>query len=60
MQQYLSTKELARLLGRPPRTLIYWRKHRKGPPFIRAGHRTIFYNLQDVDAWLAAHKGGTA
>lgn len=57
MQQFLSTRELAQLLGRPPRTLIYWRTHGKGPPFIRAGHRTILYRLADVDAWLAAHTG---
>jgi hypothetical protein len=29
-----------------------WRKHHRGPAFIRASARKILYDFRDIEAWL--------
>ena len=48
---FLSTGELARLLGRHPRTLRNWRDEGKGPVAVRLGYKWA-YRRQDIDAYL--------
>lgn len=43
--------ELAGYLNVSTKTLIRWRAQRKGPAWVRAGHK-VRYRSKDVDAWL--------
>jgi hypothetical protein len=53
---FLSTGELARLLGRHPRTLRNWRDEGKGPLAVRLGYKWA-YRRQDIDAYLDSLAG---
>jgi hypothetical protein len=48
----LSAKETAAILKTSPYRLGMWRKHHRGPPFIRASARKILYDFRDIEAWL--------
>lgn len=48
---FLSTAEVARLLGRHPRTLRNWRDEGKGPLAVRLGYKWA-YRRADIDAYL--------
>lgn len=37
-----------------------WRTAKKGPPFVRLGHRTVRYRLSAVRAFIAATEGESA
>ena len=50
---YISRDELARELGRHPRTLKRWAVERTGPPYVNIG-RTVLYKRQSILAWLDA------
>ena len=50
----LTEKELAARWGMTHRTLQGWRATGKGPAFIRIGERSIFYRIEDVEAYEAA------
>jgi predicted DNA-binding transcriptional regulator AlpA len=54
VDKFLTTAELAALLGRDPSTLRRWRTGRppQGPPFLRLSGRVTLYDLADVEAWL--------
>jgi hypothetical protein len=56
---FLSTGELARLLGRHPRTLRNWRDEGKGPVAVRLGYKWA-YRRQDIDAYLDSLTAKTA
>lgn len=53
-QERLTVPEAARYLRVSKACLDVWRSHRKGPPYIKLGHR-IFYRKGDLDAYLAAN-----
>jgi hypothetical protein len=47
--------EAAAHLGFSGSTLARWRCYGGGPPFYRV-HRTVFYNRDDLDMWLAQRR----
>ena len=52
--EWLSTEDLARLLGVDPSTIRRWRTARpaQGPPFLRLSSRVTVYSTSDVRRWL--------
>ena len=57
-QRLMTEKDAARYLALSTITLRKWRFERNpdAPAFIRAGARAIRYDLEDLDAWLTAHR----
>jgi predicted DNA-binding transcriptional regulator AlpA len=56
-ERFLSTKELAALLGLKPQSLRAWRLRGDGPRYIRLGQGTrapVTYRWSDVEEWLDA------
>ena len=56
-RQLLRLEEISARTGVPVSTLRYYR-HRdrgEGPPTFRLGRRVVAY-VEDVDAWVAAHR----
>ena len=55
---WLTTEELAGMLGVDPSTLRRWRtvRPRQGPPFIRLSSRVTLYSAHDVRRWLATRR----
>src|SRR5262249_7934057 len=51
LEDYITEKQLAELLGRTIRTLQLWRKERTGPPVTKIG-ATTFYEIEGGRAWL--------
>ena len=51
---WLSTEEVAKLLGVDPSTIRRWRTARptQGPPFVRLSSRVTVYSTSDVRRWL--------
>ena len=52
--ELLTSFEVADRLGLSPWALTAWRRHHKGPPFVRVGRKTIRYPRRDFDEWLAS------
>jgi DNA-binding transcriptional regulator YiaG len=52
--EFLSPRQLARLLGMSVWALQLWRKKRFGPPFLRVTHATIRYPKKEFADWLAS------
>jgi predicted DNA-binding transcriptional regulator AlpA len=52
--EWLSTEEVAKLLGVDPSTIRRWRTARpaQGPPFVRLSSRVTVYGTSDVRRWL--------
>jgi hypothetical protein len=50
----LTPDELAEKLRVSPRTLTQWRYLRKGPTWIRVGHRSVRYPIRSLEEWLSA------
>jgi len=55
---WLTTEELAGMLGVDPSTLRRWRSARppEGPPFMPLSGRVTLYSIHDVERWLAARR----
>lgn len=53
-REFLSSSQLANLLGLSPWALIVWRRQRRGPKFLRIGRNTIRYPRWEFEAWLAS------
>jgi excisionase family DNA binding protein len=53
--QYISKREVARLLGLSIYTIDSWVSQRREIPFIRMGSRVKF-DLRDVTAWLERNR----
>lgn len=51
-REFLSTEELAALLGIPTATVRYWRHTGSGPSGFRVG-RAVRYRRSDVESWIA-------
>jgi transposase-like protein len=51
---WLTTEELARMLGVDPSTLRRWRTAHpaQGPPFVCLSSRVTLYSTLDVGRWL--------
>lgn len=56
--QAVDIVEAAKRLGLPVRTLRFRREHDLAPPSYRLGNR-IFYDIADLDAWVASQKRET-
>ena len=56
--QLLSPEQAGKLLGILPDTLAKWRHLRKGPKYIKVGHNSVMYRLQDLEAFIAARVNG--
>lgn len=50
----LTPEEAARILGVRPRTLQAWRYKKRGPAFLRIGHKTVRYSPTDLSAYIKA------
>jgi excisionase family DNA binding protein len=55
VERLLSTEEVAKVLGRPARTLRQWRYLGEGPRYLKVG-ATVRYRARDVEAWLKAQE----
>jgi len=51
-QRLLRTRDTAAYLGLAASTLEKLRVRGGGPPFVRRG-RAVYYDLADLDAWIA-------
>jgi len=56
---YLSERDLASMWGLSVKTLQGWRLRRKGPPWRRLCG-TVRYDVEALEAWVAAQPGGGA
>lgn len=59
--QLMTSRQCAEYLSCSESALRLWRKcreqgERKGPPFLHVGHKTIFYDRDDVLEWARAHR----
>jgi predicted DNA-binding transcriptional regulator AlpA len=59
MPKNLITAEVAELVRAPIETVRYWRHVGKGPASFKVGRR-VLYATEDVEAWIAEAKSGTA
>lgn len=59
MSARLSTAELSDETGISESTFRYWRATGDGPRSYALGRR-IFYDREDVDAWIEAQKAATS
>ncbi len=59
MSNLLRTVEIADQTGIPVATLRWWRHRGEGPRSFKLG-KTVFYDADDVAAWVESEKGKTA
>ncbi|MBC4019391.1 helix-turn-helix transcriptional regulator [Siccirubricoccus deserti] len=52
-QSLLTPEDVAVRLGVSRKALERWRGTGDGPRFVRLGHKTIRYRVEDVDAFVA-------
>lgn len=57
MTEYLTTQEVANKLRTPVESVRYWRHMDKGPKSFKVGRR-VLYAVEDVEAFIAAARGG--
>jgi predicted DNA-binding transcriptional regulator AlpA len=55
-KRYLRVPEAADYVGLSPSTLAKMRLRGDGPPYRKAGSRTIVYATKDLDDWLDVSK----
>jgi predicted DNA-binding transcriptional regulator AlpA len=55
----MTSKETAKYIGASESTLRYWRACDEGPRSYSLGKR-VFYDVEDVDAWIADQKAATS
>lgn len=63
LDDLLTTKETAVVLGVSPNTLEMWRWKRKGPPFVRLGDEqgaAVRYLRSELMKWIAARSFSNA
>lgn len=58
MSNYLSTREVADLLGMSPHTINRWRYEGTGPKFVRIGSKVCRYRAEDVEQWINEQEEG--
>lgn len=54
---FVSTQQLAKMLGLSPWTIYGWRKRGVGPKCYRAEGK-ILYSLREVNQWLQEREAG--
>jgi predicted DNA-binding transcriptional regulator AlpA len=56
--RWLTTEELAQLLGVDSSTVRRWRTSRpvQGPPFVQLSERVTMYSAHDVEQWLRSRR----
>jgi len=52
--EFLTSLQVANLLGLSPWALVVWRRLHRGPQFIRIGRHTIRYPKKEFDVRLAS------
>lgn len=55
----MTSKQTASYIGTSENTLRYWRACDEGPRSYSLGRRT-FYDVEDVDDWIADQKAATS
>jgi excisionase family DNA binding protein len=55
MEQLLTSKEAAKLLGIKSTTLSNWRNTNRGPAYIK-GEKLVFYKMEDIEKYLESKK----
>ena len=55
MKKYYDYDELSEVTGIPKATL-YSMVYRKQIPIVRLSSRMVLFDIQEIDAWLAAHR----
>lgn len=50
-EKFLTTEELSEILKIPARTLRFWRKENRGPPWLKMG-RSVKYRESEVSEWV--------
>lgn len=59
-QKYLTEDEVAEMLNISKHKLYLMRREGAGPKFIRLGHRTLRYEIKEVERFLEAlNEGGS-
>jgi hypothetical protein len=55
---WLTTEQLAGIIGVDPSTLRRWRTSRppQGPPFVRMSDRVTLYSAVDVQSWVVRRR----
>lgn len=61
MSAYLTTAEVAQILGYCPQTIRAWRYRGTGPRYIRLGgpKGRALYDVEELSAWLEAKKANS-
>lgn len=54
----LKTREVSEKTGIPVPTWRWWRHRGEGPPSFKIG-KTVFYDADELDAWIQAQKAAT-
>lgn len=54
----LTPEETAKILGVRPRTLQAWRYKKRGPEFVRLGHKTVRYSPTAISTYIKAVAAG--
>ncbi|TDK26174.1 DNA-binding protein [Luteimonas aestuarii] len=50
----VDTATASKILKRSEKTLIRWRRLRRGPPYVRIEDR-VLYDRQRINGWIAKH-----
>lgn len=56
MTKFLTSPQLAEMLGVSEGTLRNWRANKQGPPFIKLGkskQAEVRYKIDDINSWLS-------
>lgn len=51
---FFTTQQLAERWNITATTLCIWRCHKKGPAFVKLGHR-VLYKIEDIEAFEKKH-----
>jgi predicted DNA-binding transcriptional regulator AlpA len=50
--EFLTSFQVADLIGVSPWTLLYWRRRHQGPPFVKMASHTLRYPRTELETWL--------
>lgn len=53
--EYLSANEIEKIYGISRYTLRNWRQERRGPDYVRLGHKKILYRRDLFDSFMEQH-----